>query len=112
MVKVNDESRLGRLPQQALVLEKRVFVANTPKLKSCKDLKEEWGALGIPTGSEDIADADLYIISYCLGGIRSSFVWSVMVWCGYENVKNYDGSWWEWECRPTNTNRKKWEVMI
>ena len=100
VVKVNDESRLGRLPRSKHWYWKNVFVANTPKLKSCKDLKEEWGALGIPTGSEDIADAGLYIISYCLGGIRSSFVWSVMVWCGYENVKNYDGSWWEWSADP------------
>ena len=96
VVKVNDESRLGRLPRSKHWYWKNVFVANTPKLKSCNALKKEWGALGIPIGSEDIADSDLYIISYCLGGIRSSFVWSVMAWCGYDNVKNYDGSWWEW----------------
>lgn len=96
VVQVNDESRLGRLPKSKHWHWKNVFMANTPKLKSCSDLKQEWSALGIPTGPEEIADANLYIVSYCLGGIRSSFVWSVMVWCGYENVKNYDGSWWEW----------------
>ena len=90
-------SRVGHLPKSKHWHWKNVFVDGSSTMKTCETLKSEWGALGIPTSAKDIANsAGIYIISYCLGGIRSSFVWSVMSSCGYLNVKNYDGSWWEW----------------
>lgn len=36
------------------------------------------------------------IITYCLGGVRSAWVYFVLRLIGYSNVKNYPGSWWEW----------------
>jgi thiosulfate/3-mercaptopyruvate sulfurtransferase len=37
------------------------------------------------------------IITYCRIGERSSHTWFVMKYLlGFENVKNYDGSWTEW----------------
>ena len=40
-------------------------------------------------------DAD--VIAYCRIGERSSHTWFVLTHLlGYENVRNYDGSWTEW----------------
>lgn len=40
---------------------------------------------------------DKEIITYCRIGERSSFTWFVLKYLlGYQNVKNYDGSWTEW----------------
>ena len=37
------------------------------------------------------------IIAYCRIGERSSHTWFVLKYLlGYENVRNYDGSWTEW----------------
>ncbi len=37
------------------------------------------------------------IIAYCRIGERSSHSWFVLKYLlGYDNVKNYDGSWTEW----------------
>ena len=71
---------------------KNVFQKNN--LKSCERLIESWEeALGVPPPPTP----DVSIISSCLGGIRSAFVYSVMASCGYTDVKNYDGSWWDWK---------------
>ena len=41
--------------------------------------------------------ADDQIIAYCRIGERSSHTWFVLTYLlGFENVKNYDGSWTEW----------------
>jgi thiosulfate/3-mercaptopyruvate sulfurtransferase len=41
--------------------------------------------------------ADQDIIAYCRIGERSSHTWFVLhELLGYENVRNYDGSWTEW----------------
>jgi len=40
---------------------------------------------------------DKEIIAYCRIGERSSHTWFVLTYLlGYENVRNYDGSWTEW----------------
>ena len=37
------------------------------------------------------------MIAYCRIGERSSHTWFVLKYLlGYDNVKNYDGSWTEW----------------
>ncbi len=57
--------------------------------KSSDDLADVYGQRGI-TG-------DRPIIAYCRIGERSSHSWFVLKYLlGYENVKNYDGSWTEW----------------
>ena len=35
-------------------------------------------------------------VCYCTGGVRSAWLYFVLRLAGYENVKNYPGSWWEW----------------
>jgi len=36
------------------------------------------------------------VICYCTGGVRSSWLYFILKLAGYQNVRNYPGSWWEW----------------
>jgi thiosulfate/3-mercaptopyruvate sulfurtransferase len=57
--------------------------------KSADALKQLYGAKGV--------NGDREIIAYCRIGERSSHTWFVLKYLlGYDNVKNYDGSWTEW----------------
>ena len=57
--------------------------------KSFDELKALYAEKGI-TGSEPV-------IAYCRIGERSSLTWFAMKYLlGFDNVKNYDGSWTEW----------------
>ena len=57
--------------------------------KSFDDLKALYAAQGI-TGDQPV-------IAYCRIGERSSLTWFVMKHLlGFQNVRNYDGSWTEW----------------
>jgi thiosulfate/3-mercaptopyruvate sulfurtransferase len=57
--------------------------------KSVPDLKKLYDSKGV-TGSDGV-------IAYCRIGERSSHTWFVLKYLlGYDNVKNYDGSWTEW----------------
>jgi len=55
--------------------------------------RDELQALYAPKGAGD----DKQIITYCRIGERSSHTWFVLKeLLGYQNVRNYDGSWTEW----------------
>jgi thiosulfate/3-mercaptopyruvate sulfurtransferase len=57
--------------------------------KSFDDLKKLYESKGI-TGKDEV-------IAYCRIGERSSHTWFVLKYLlGYNNVRNYDGSWTEW----------------
>jgi thiosulfate/3-mercaptopyruvate sulfurtransferase len=57
--------------------------------KSAGDLREIYTKQGVTPESE--------VIAYCRIGERSAHTWFVLrELLGYENVKNYDGSWTEW----------------
>ena len=57
--------------------------------KSADVLKQLYEAKGV-TASEQV-------IAYCRIGERSSHTWFVLKYLlGFDNVKNYDGSWTEW----------------
>jgi len=57
--------------------------------KSADALAQLYGAKGISGTGE--------VIAYCRIGERSSHTWFVLKYLlGYNNVKNYDGSWTEW----------------
>jgi thiosulfate/3-mercaptopyruvate sulfurtransferase len=57
--------------------------------KSADALKQLYDAKGVTGNGE--------VIAYCRIGERSSHTWFVLKYLlGYENVKNYDGSWTEW----------------
>ena len=57
--------------------------------KSAEELKQIYHSKGIIPDKE--------VIAYCRIGERSSHTWFVLKYLlGYQNVKNYDGSWTEW----------------
>ncbi len=57
--------------------------------KSADDLRELYGAKGITP--------DRSVTAYCRIGERSAHTWFVLrELLGYEDVRNYDGSWTEW----------------
>ncbi len=57
--------------------------------KSAEQLRQLYQGKGV-TGSGEV-------IAYCRIGERSSHTWFVLKYLlGYDNVKNYDGSWTEW----------------
>ena len=65
-------------------------VAADGTFKSADELKELYeGRAGLQPGDD--------VIAYCRIGERSSHTWFVLTYLlGYENVRNYDGSWTEW----------------
>ena len=57
--------------------------------KSVDELNEIYGGRGVT--------ADKDVIAYCRIGERSSHTWFVLKeLLGYQNIRNYDGSWTEW----------------
>jgi thiosulfate/3-mercaptopyruvate sulfurtransferase len=64
-------------------------VAEDGTFKPVDQLKSLYGGKGVDGGKD--------IIAYCRIGERSSHTWFVLHHLlGYQNVKNYDGSWTEW----------------
>jgi thiosulfate/3-mercaptopyruvate sulfurtransferase len=41
-------------------------------------------------------EVDDDIVCYSTGGVRSSWLYFVLKLAGYQKVRNYPGSWWEW----------------
>ena len=57
--------------------------------KSADELKKIYGDKGV--------NGDQPVIAYCRIGERSSLTWFVLKYLlGYQDVRNYDGSWTEW----------------
>jgi 3-mercaptopyruvate sulfurtransferase SseA/uncharacterized membrane protein YdjX (TVP38/TMEM64 family) len=86
----------GRIPSQYYVPWDKMV----NKDKSFKS-KEEMEAILAENG----ITKDKQIISYCQSGVRSAhmtFVLSQLL--GWDNVKNYDGSWIEWSYNVVNGN--------
>jgi len=89
-VRSDDEFNGGHIPG-SIHLEwiNSVNIDSDKKLKSLEELKEIFISKGIT--------ADKKIITYCHTGVRaaqSAFVLKELL--GFEEVKNYDGSWSEW----------------
>ena len=57
-------------------------------LRPLDDIRNELAALGITTDKE--------IITHCQTHHRSSFTWLLAKHLGFENVRGYAGSWYEW----------------
>ena len=48
-------------------------------------------------------ERDKEIITYCQTGVRGAHTWFVLrELLGYENVRNYDGSWEEYGNKPSS----------
>jgi thiosulfate/3-mercaptopyruvate sulfurtransferase len=81
-------SRTGHIPG-AQSIPWATAVRDDGTFKSTDELREIYGAKGITPDKE--------VRAYCRIGERSAHTWFVLrELLGYENVKNYDGSWTEW----------------
>jgi thiosulfate/3-mercaptopyruvate sulfurtransferase len=80
--------RAGHIPT-AVSIPWATAVRDDGTFKSADDLREHYGSRGIT--------ADRKITAYCRIGERSAHTWFVLrELLGYEQVRNYDGSWTEW----------------
>ncbi len=81
--------RGGHIPTAANVPWARA-VREDATFKSADELRGIYeGEAGLTEGAE--------VIAYCRIGERSSHTWFVLKYLlGYDNVRNYDGSWTEW----------------
>ena len=79
--------RPGHIPS-AVNVPWNGFLRPDATVKSLGTLREMFHARGLNEQQE--------IITYCLGGVRSAWVYFLLKLAGYEHVRNYPGSWWEW----------------
>ena len=72
-------------------------------LRAQGDLREQLGALGVQFVANNSASSSgsmrSGVVTYCTGGIRSGFLYMVLVWLDAVSPQNYDGSWWEWSVK-------------
>ena len=98
-------SRGGHISGARNYFWERVFIDGN--LRSQQQLRAELKQFGIPftstangtgtgTGTGAGAKQEITVVTYCTGGIRSGFLYMVLVWLGVPHLQNYDGSWWEW----------------
>ena len=81
-------SRTGHIPG-AQSIPWATAVRDDGTFKSTDELREIYGSKGVTPDKE--------VRAYCRIGERSAHTWFVLrELLGYENVKNYDGSWTEW----------------
>jgi len=81
-------SRTGHIPG-AQSIPWATAVRDDGTFKSTEELREIYESKGVT--------ADKEVRAYCRIGERSAHTWFVLrELLGYENVKNYDGSWTEW----------------
>src|SRR5258706_4144395 len=90
--------RAGHIPG-ALNIPWSQAVAEDGTYKSKEELAKLYGDKGVGANGE--------IVTYCRIGERSSHTWVVLKYIlGYDNVRNYDGSWTEWGNLIGNPSRK------
>jgi thiosulfate/3-mercaptopyruvate sulfurtransferase len=84
--------RAGHI-KSAIHLSYELALNEDDTFKSAEELYALYGSKGITPNKE--------VITYCAFGARSSHTWFVLKYLlGYENVRNYDGSWNEWSRLP------------
>ena len=79
--------RPGHIPS-AVNIPWNGFLRQDATVKPLSALREMFHAFGMNERQE--------VITYCLGGLRSAWVYFLLKLAGYERVRNYPGSWWEW----------------
>jgi thiosulfate/3-mercaptopyruvate sulfurtransferase len=91
--------RAGHIPG-ALNIPWSQAVAEDGTYKSKEDLAKLYGDKGLPANGHEI-------VTYCRIGERSSHTWVVLKYIlGYQDVRNYDGSWTEWGNLISNPIKK------
>jgi thiosulfate/3-mercaptopyruvate sulfurtransferase len=83
--------RGGHIPG-AIHIDWRDFYAPDGRLKPKEDLLALLKKFNISAADE--------VVVYCTGGVRSAMAYFVFRHLRF-NVRNYDGSWWEWSANPS-----------
>ncbi len=81
------ETKGGRIPG-AVNIELNDMFDSYGKVKTKAEVEKIMDDAGISKDDE--------IITYCTAGIRSSYMFVVLKTYGYENVANYDESYYRW----------------
>jgi len=79
--------RPGHIPS-AVHLAWNGFLNNNATLKDLATIRAGLDEKGV--------ESDKEIVCYCTGGVRSSWLYFVLKLAGYQKLRNYPGSWWEW----------------
>ena len=84
-------ARGGHVPG-ARLLSWRDLLAPDGRLKPEPELRRLLAAYGLAPGQR--------VIAYCTGGVRSAFLIAALAHLGFDDVANYDASWWAWSADP------------
>ena len=79
--------RAGHIPS-AVHLAWNGFLNKNATVKDLEAIKAGLDEKGLQPDKE--------VICYCTGGVRSSWLYFILKLAGYQRVRNYPGSWWEW----------------
>ena len=79
--------RAGHIPS-AINIPWNGFLNSDATVKDLEKIRRTFEDYGLQEKQE--------IISYCLGGVRSAWVFFLLRLVGYDKVRIYPGSWWEW----------------
>ena len=92
--------RPGHIPS-AISVPWNGFLNPDATVRDAEKLKAALEEKGVQEGRE--------VICYCTGGVRSAWLYVVLKLVGYDKVRNYPGSWWEWSrdfAAPVETDVK------
>ncbi|HLZ34489.1 MAG TPA: sulfurtransferase [Nitrospira sp.] len=79
--------RAGHIPS-AIHLAWNGFLNKNATVKDLAAIKAGLDEKGLQPDKE--------VICYCTGGVRSAWLYFILKLVGYQKVRNYPGSWWEW----------------
>lgn len=91
------ESRGGHIPG-ARHLHFKELLDESGRLKSEATIRKLLAERGLASG-----ESAKRVVTYCTGGVRSAWVASVLIDLGYDDVRNYAGSTWEWASGDAET---------
>lgn len=79
--------RPGHIPS-AIHVAWNGFLNKDATVKDPAVIREMLEAKGVRSEQEAVC--------YCTGGVRSAWLYFILRFAGYPQVRNYPGSWWEW----------------
>jgi thiosulfate/3-mercaptopyruvate sulfurtransferase len=79
--------RAGHIPS-AINISWNQFLQQDATVKPAEQVRNIFEEHGLREDQE--------IITYCLGGVRAAWVYCLLRYVGFDQVKTYPGSWWEW----------------
>lgn len=88
--------KAGHIPS-AVNLEWKIALRRDGSLKSSEQLRKIYAPLNRNSST----------ITYCQSGYRAAHSWLVLKLLGFDNVKNYLGSWYEWSNDDKTPVKKK-----